>query len=240
MGSLPLYMMIANELIKSIENGEYKKNEKLPTESKLCKIYNVSRITIRQALHVLVQKQYIEKIQGSGTYVIYSKTSVLIGRSSKIISFSDEMRMKNIIPSAKIVDFRLVKSDKQLSEELNTELGTNLIYYERILLGDDFPYCFEKGYLPVSLFSDITIKNLEKSKIEYIEKEKNIEIGYSHQVVRALMPDQKLHDLLKVKLNTPLIEITHVTYTPDDIPIEKTSIIFDSNLYQAHFIKYRK
>ena len=54
------------------------------------------------------------------------------------------------------------------------------------------------------------------------------------------MPDQKLHELLRVKLNTPLIEIAHITYTPDDIPIEKTSIIFDSNVYQAHFIKYRK
>ena len=168
MGTLPLYMMIANELIQSIENGEYKKNEKLPTESKLCKIYNVSRITIRQALHVLEERQYIEKMQGSGTYVTFSKNTMLMERSSKIISFSDEMKIKNIVPSAKIVDFRLVKSDKQLSEELNTELNTDFIYYERILLGDDFPYCFEKGYLPVSLFSDITIKNLKKSKIEYI------------------------------------------------------------------------
>ncbi|MCU1475516.1 MAG: GntR family transcriptional regulator [Subtercola sp.] len=44
--------------------------EQLPTEMEMAAIYGISRITIRQALAALAQDGYVERRQGTGTFVI--------------------------------------------------------------------------------------------------------------------------------------------------------------------------
>lgn len=235
----PLYKSIAQELIKSIEEGDYTKGNLLPTEAKLCNKFNVSRVTIRQAIQILVKNEYVKKIQGSGTHIIYSQKKTMLDRSAKIISFSDEMRLLNKEPSSHIIGFELIHAGPQLAEELSLSIGDPVFLYKRVLLGDDFPYCFEKGYLPVKFFPDFTITHLLKSKIEYIEREKGFEIDYSHQLVHAILADETLTNLLKVEGNTPLLEVTHITYDINQVPLEKNCVTFDSKVYLAHFVKVR-
>ena len=60
-------------VIKSIEDkislGYYKTGDKLPTEKELTKEYNVSRMTLRQALNYFETKGIIKKVKGSGSYI---------------------------------------------------------------------------------------------------------------------------------------------------------------------------
>ena len=238
--NLPLYITIADELIYKIEQEEFKKGETLPTEAKLCKIYAVSRVTIRQAINLLVQKEYIKKIQGSGSHVIFSRKTTILNRSSKIISFSDEMRMLKHTPSAKVITFQMIIADKTLRDELNINEGDSLYFYERILMGDEYPYCLEQGYLPTNKFLDFNITHLKNSKLRYIEKEKHIDIAYSHQIVHAILSNEHLSKILNIDEHKPLLNMTHITYDNNGEPIEKTSIICDSTVYPAHFIKMRE
>jgi GntR family transcriptional regulator of arabinose operon len=64
---LPKYKRIAEDLKKRL-NERALSGGKLPTEKELCGYYQVSRQTVRQALHVLEQEGSITKIQGSGSY----------------------------------------------------------------------------------------------------------------------------------------------------------------------------
>ncbi|MDD3028152.1 MAG: GntR family transcriptional regulator, partial [Erysipelotrichaceae bacterium] len=137
-----LYKTIADKLMNDIENGQYQKGDILPTEAKLGGIFNVSRVTVRQAIDILVAKNYVKKIRGSGTHVIYSKKDAILDRSSKIISFSEEMRLLNKKSSSKIIEFKLVKATPEIIAELALENDAMVLYYERVLYGDEFPYCF--------------------------------------------------------------------------------------------------
>lgn len=234
-----LYKYVAKQLSTEIENYTYKKGDLLPTEAKLCVQFNVSRVTIRQAIQILVEKNYVKKIRGSGTHVIYSHKDLISNRSSKIISFSEEMRTIGKISSAKIIEFKLINADKIITEDLSLSDDAKVIYYERILYGDDIPYCFEIGYMPLDYFPDFTIADLMDSKIKYIEEKKQFKIDYSHQIVHAIMPNKKIQNYLNIDANIPLVEVTHITYETTGIPLEKTIVTFDSNSYQAHFIKKR-
>ena len=60
---------IFEQLKEKIINGELKPNDKLPSENELCKIYGVSRTTIRQALLSLVNLDLIETRFGEGSFV---------------------------------------------------------------------------------------------------------------------------------------------------------------------------
>lgn len=68
----PLYMRIYKDISTKITNKQYKSGEFLPPERILSEKYSVQRPTIRKALDLLAQNNYILKIQGSGNKVIYS------------------------------------------------------------------------------------------------------------------------------------------------------------------------
>lgn len=60
---------IFEQLKEKITSGELQPGEKLPSENELCKLYGVSRTTIRQALANLSSLQLIETKFGEGSFV---------------------------------------------------------------------------------------------------------------------------------------------------------------------------
>ncbi|MEC6748090.1 GntR family transcriptional regulator [Marinilactibacillus sp. XAAS-LB27] len=235
----PLYKTIADELTKDIVRGYYQKGTKIPTEAKLCDHYHVSRVTIRQAIQLLVERQFVRKTQGSGTEVIYFNKNTIMNRSADVLSFTDEMHLLGRKASSKVTKFELSPASEQLREELFLEPDSMVFYYERVLYGDDFPYCFERGYMPCSYFPDFSVAHLTQSKMLYIEEIRHYKISYSHQVVHAISSNKQLQKALKIEIDQPLLEVTHVTYSDENLPLEKTIVTFDSTTYQAHFVKKR-
>ena len=53
--SMPLYYQIVSDIKAKIEEGILAPGDKLPTENTLSKTYQVSRVTVRNALNALVE-----------------------------------------------------------------------------------------------------------------------------------------------------------------------------------------
>lgn len=66
---VPAYRELAEKLRADIEAGVYSVGRKMPTESVLQSVHNVSRHTVREALQILLSDGLIYRVQGSGTYV---------------------------------------------------------------------------------------------------------------------------------------------------------------------------
>jgi DNA-binding GntR family transcriptional regulator len=65
----PLYARIAAVLRDQIQSGELQPGDRLPSEQQLRDRYNVSRNTVRLALHALIHEELISAARGSGYYV---------------------------------------------------------------------------------------------------------------------------------------------------------------------------
>jgi len=65
----PLYRMIYEEQRQKILDGVYKEGDLLPYERELCALYGVDRVTVRQAMRLLVEDNLIEKRTGVGSFV---------------------------------------------------------------------------------------------------------------------------------------------------------------------------
>lgn len=63
------YENVEKSIIDWVVTKKYKVNEKIPTESELMEMFNVSRDTIRKAINNLETKNYVYKKQGSGIYI---------------------------------------------------------------------------------------------------------------------------------------------------------------------------
>jgi len=65
----PLYIQLRSYIWQQIQQQHWKNGDRLPTEKELAERFNVSRITIRNALQALVEDGFIYRIQGKGTFV---------------------------------------------------------------------------------------------------------------------------------------------------------------------------
>lgn len=63
------YKQLAEQLEGEIKAQRLPSGKKIPTEDELAEKYQMSRNTVRQAVQLLVDRGYLVKIQGSGTFV---------------------------------------------------------------------------------------------------------------------------------------------------------------------------
>ena len=67
--AIPLYYQLETILRRKILSGDYKPETPLPSEDMLAEEYQVSRITVRQALSSLEQDGLVLRQRGKGTFV---------------------------------------------------------------------------------------------------------------------------------------------------------------------------
>lgn len=99
-GELPLYQQLVELLKEEIHVGRYKQGQKLPTELELCKLYHVSRNTVRSALQQLEKENLLLRQQGKGTFVSKKKYNHHIVPAR---SFTDMCREIGCKPDAKVI-----------------------------------------------------------------------------------------------------------------------------------------
>lgn len=68
-GATPRYLQLAGELRGAVMEGRFGADNPFPTESELCRLYDVSRFTVREALRRLQAEGLIARKRGSGTVV---------------------------------------------------------------------------------------------------------------------------------------------------------------------------
>lgn len=61
--------LVMKQILKSIESGQMKPGDKLPTEHRLSEMFGVGRSTIREATSTLSMLGYLKSIQGKGCFV---------------------------------------------------------------------------------------------------------------------------------------------------------------------------
>lgn len=67
--AIPAYQRIIQAIQQWIQKGDYKKDEKLPSEARLMEEFSTSRITVTRALKELELKGVIYRVKGKGSFV---------------------------------------------------------------------------------------------------------------------------------------------------------------------------
>ncbi len=147
-------------LIKQIDEQTYQEHEKLPSERELCAMYNLSRITVRQALQELEREGYIYKLHGKGTFV---SASTFNQHLVKLYSFTEEMRKLGKTPSTRVLSFKEIAVEDRLAEKMNVQPLDEVYQVVRLRLADDEALMYETSYLPKKIFPYLTKEQLMRA-----------------------------------------------------------------------------
>ncbi|NLN50309.1 MAG: GntR family transcriptional regulator [Acholeplasmataceae bacterium] len=230
---IPLYQIIENEIKEQIQSKKLKEGDLIPSENQLTEIYNVSRMTVRQALNNLVNDGYLYKHKGRGTFVAPRKIEKSI---QGVRGFTEEMEGLGKVVSSKVVKFLVLEPSEEIREKLFLKEDEKAIYVERIRYGDKMPILFETLYIPQNLFKDLTAADMEESFYTYIEKEKGYRVSHCVQSIEAQMPKSKHAEMLKINKNMPVLKIIRNTFLNNGRPFEYVISIYRSDQYR--FVQY--
>lgn len=232
---IPKYKLIENDLIDKINSGVYTAGSMLPTEVKLADMYGCSRVTVRQALSELAFRNFIVKMQGSGTMVSESRA---VQRTPLLKSFTEDMQECGKTVHSDVRVFEIVKASETMSKILGISEGDSIYYIERCRYADDLPMVYEKTYMSVELHPDISVSILRGSKYKYGE-DRGMCIELAHQNIAPIFPPENIAQQLNISTDQPCLRIANTTYCTDGQVFDYTELYLNPELYQLNIIKHR-
>ncbi len=236
MARLPMYRKIADAIREKISSGDYKVGTALPTEAQLREEFSVSRVTVRQAIKLLVENGELESKQGSGTYVKESKVNYDIYQQS---SFAEKWSHLDTVIRSDVLAFEIRSASLAMAENLQIKEGDKIFYVKRVRYVDENAITVEETWLPTEMFPDLTYQVMQGSKYDYIEKQKGFVIDRSEQEILPILPPNDIAQLLNIDPSHPIIEKRTRSHLQDDTVFEYSRNYFKSSEYKFTLVAKR-
>jgi GntR family transcriptional regulator len=228
--SVPLYVKVKEDIRSQILDGTYQPLAKLPSEHQLCDLFQVSRITVRQALNDLQRDGLIHKMHGRGTFVSKSKASQNI---SYLQGFTEAMSPLGHTVTSRLHGFRYLHACETVSTQLALPLQTPVAEITRVRLLDDAPVSFEITYVPRMLGERLAASDLvNRDMFGILEKDFDIEIAYAEVTMNAVSVLPVMIESLQMRANEPVLRIDRQVFDRDNKPFLYEQLYFRSSIFQ--------
>lgn len=215
----PLYKQLKEIIKQKIIDGEFHPNQKIPSELQLSKIYNVSRITVRNAITELVDEDLLIKKQGKGTFVSAPKIEDNVLED---ISFSLTCKINKVKPGSKIIKNVIKDANERDIAELNLHENDKVVYIKRIRYADDEPVILEHNFFP-SKYAFLLNEDLENQSLYEILNEKyGIARAKSKRTIEIITASEEEASLLAISKGEPLLLHREIVYDKNNNPIHRT------------------
>lgn len=217
---IPLYYQLKKQVLLMIKESKLQEGDMLPPENELCALLDVSRPTIRQAFNELVLEGYLHRYKGKGTFI--SKPKVEERFFSKLESFNDEMRAKNMTPYTLVLSLEKIKGPHEANERLGLSLDAPLIYLGRVRSADNIPLVYVETYLPYEQYPQLmNIDFNEKSLYDSLEELCHVRVNRVRREIEAVNARRMEAELLKIAVNNAISLVKTVAYSEDSpLPVE--------------------
>lgn len=207
---IPLYRQLADILLAKIKSGEYSPESRIPSELKLAATYQIGRPTVRQAVETLVQKGFLSRKRGAGTFVREQKAEVDL---FSIDGTSASFHKKGLATATRIVKNIRLKTIRDDGE--NPFSGKKAYFFSRLIMVESAPVLIEDLYLHATLFSGIDQIDLAGCSLSEIADERYyMRPGSGRQNFRIGYLNKERSDVLAVKPETPVLIVNRFLNFP--------------------------
>ena len=232
MGS-PVYIQIHNQIKKDIEAGVWAVGDRIPSERELAWEFNVSRMTLRQAVQTLVEEGILERQVGAGTFVARKKVQE---KMTGVTSFTELMEEQGKKPSSRTVSYLVTTPSLSEMERLKLKDDEKVLRMERIRYADEVPICFEVATLPYSLVKDYERNQITTSLYRTLE-ESGRKIGHAQQSVSAQVASERIAEYLNIKRGSAILRLRQITELGDGTPFEYVRTQYAGDKFEFYLEK---
>ncbi|TWI66375.1 GntR family transcriptional regulator [Pseudoduganella lurida] len=215
----PLYQQIKALITQSLQSGEWKPGEMIPSEVELANRYKVSQGTVRKAIDELAADNLVMRRQGKGTFVSTHHEARAHIRFLRLRPDEGQPHY----PESRFLEVKRLRAPADVARLLDLKSGDATVYIKRVQSFDGVPTIVEELWLPGLLFKGLTAERLSEYKgpmYGLFESEFGTRMIRADEKVRAVLAGAEDAALLHVEAGVPLLSAERVSFTYGDKPVE--------------------
>ena len=227
---VPLYTQIKDMLRERILDGTYQPHQQMPSESEMIASFNVSRITVRQALNDLQNEGLIFKIHGKGSFVSKPKAFQDL---AKLQGFGEAMRQMGYETFSRVIGIKSVVASPQVTEKLALGKRARVTELKRVRFLNREPISLDISYLPLAIGERLAKEDLAARDVFLIlENDYGISLGHADLQIGSTLADDMLAKQLRVEEGSPVLFIERLTHTTAGKPVDYEHLYYRGDAFQ--------
>lgn len=225
---VPLYHQLKDILRSRAENGEWKPGDQIPTEYELCERYEVSKMTVKQAINGLVAEGLLYRQRGKGTFVATPKIQQ---GPARLNSFSEQMRQMGKRPGGRLLRREVIMAPKKLAEQIGIEVGAPVILIQRLRLADNEPLGIQTTHIPLARCPQLMDEDVGTQSLYAVLAKYDIRLTWATERYEATLLEKYEAELLQLPVGAPAFLVYRTAYDRAGIATEYVKSVMRGDRY---------
>jgi GntR family transcriptional regulator len=223
-------------ILQSLQSGEWKPGEAIPSEMDLAARFRVSQGTVRKAIDELAADNLLVRRQGKGTFVATHAAQHVQYRFLRLMPDTGDTTTEGPA-ERRIIECKRQRAPADIARALGLRSGDAVLQVRRVLAFQGVPTILEDLWLPAAPFKGLTAERLDTYRgpmYAMFETEFGVRMVRAEEKIRALAATAPATDILDVPVGAPLLSVERIAYTYNDLPIEVRRGLYrtDTHHYQ--------
>ena len=218
----PLYQQIKSLILRSLQAGEWKPGDMIPSEFDLAARFRVSQGTVRKAIDELATDNLLVRRQGKGTFVATHAEQHIQYRFLRLLPDGGSLEAQGPA-ERRIIECRRLRAPAEVARQLDLRTGDALLQVKRVLAFAGTPAILEDIWLPGTAFKGLNLETLSSDKgpmYALFEAQFGVRMVRAVEKLKAVAADADAAALLGVEAGHPLLSVERLAYTYNDVPME--------------------
>lgn len=228
--SVPLYIQLAQSIEERIQEGIFRPGSKIPSETELMKDYSVSRITVRQAMKYLSERNLIVRRRGLGSFVrgadVRQTVEELFGIYQSLIKFEPDLTME-------LLKYEEVPANQEVRENLQIQKHEKVLKFVRVYRLENEVLLAADVFIPWSIAGNWSQEEAAvKDSLHLLDEHAGLRIENMQIWIRAVKATESMAEYLQVPINSPVLELRRLAFTENGKPVQYAVVAFHGESFE--------
>jgi GntR family transcriptional regulator len=212
--------VVRAELRRAIIEGEFPPGSKLPNEETLCTRYNVSRITLREAVRGLIEDGYVIRRQGAGTFVTSGPT--LRNSLDTNFSYTEYLESTGIKVSKKVLDTQRVGAADDVAVDLDLDPDDEVVVIRRVRIAGKKPAIYSIDSLPADIVDPKRDAKAFSQSLYKLLASRGHDVDHARSILTPAIATSEIAKILEIPTGTPLQHMKQVDFDMAGRPVMRS------------------
>ena len=235
---VPYYQQIVDQVRAHIKSGALREGAVFGSEGEVAEALGISEMPVRQAFL---------KLRAEGLLLVTKGRRPVVGSSQvpwnfqQLRGFSEEMRRRGLVPSARVLSLKRIAADAETAKPLRLKAGDPVFALRRLRYVNAEPVALVTSFLPAVLFPDFEEQQLGKSSLYAIfERVYRRKLNWAEEEIGATTATEEVARLLDTTPGKALLFVRETTFDMQRTAIEHSHSLLRADRYKATVVSVRK
>lgn len=232
---VPLYYQLQEIIRARIGSGQWGPGQQVPPEAELCKEFNLSRGTVRQALADLVREGMLHRRRGKGSFVAAPKIPQdIMNVAGGFSAYAEQVIGSEL--SSRLLGVHVVSADKRLADKLGIAEGSEAVEIRKIKLAGGQPYFLARSFVPRAACPGLEQEDHSTGSLFKLLREKyGVHVTGVEGWFEPILVNDDEASLLEVEKGSPAMLFERIRYTTGGRPVMVSKHVIRGDMCRLTF-----